>query len=668
MQPASSASAASPIASTLKATAAATGSSQVQGMDLESLIIKIDCDLHPKSGSHSIETKATQGDVRSTQQTPNPHIEELNRRVQGAKLEASKGNLKAITTLVTIAAAADLVGAPGVEAKKILNSLTAGRSGSQGGPGPVSASVVDAVASLARGYGRVMSESTASWARGVLSTAPAAQRHVQVLGDIESYLNFEKARREPIPIPVKDGKHSLMPGREFGDEELLPALNRLQGENFQLKGVTFGGGALPVTLPSEAHDLGAVGPLSVVQQGGVGANAKPVVTLSQAQGHWVALIAMPPRSGAPDEKPELIIFDSNSKLRAAKGEKPVPNSQLVGRNLADQLRSAGYPVKTAFGFIQEGMAANACGPLCFAAIEHAFDSRASETEPLTSEVVAGRLMGFIEQFGKKLDQRQRDAVVASAQTRILEAAALQREAPQPTPASAASAATLAPAQVTRQTAAPELGLAEPKLPSLDEAEKLMHSARQGLEAVQTRRSEIVKLRAQAKRELAKLQFAEGNVVVRFLKEVNGTFAVPEDQVKQRQAEVNRLEREILQFDRQGPILEKVEVAARARLGAATQVKIQADILSKPLGAYRSGDVSNRDDWAKVQRENLAIRMRTWEQREAEFQRLQASVNSPTIAASSINSGSSSVRSASPTAADFSTPRRAVADPDDSDDD
>jgi hypothetical protein len=140
---------------------------------------------------------------------------------------------------------------------------------------------------------------------------------------------------------------------------------------------------------------------------------KPVVTLYHQAGHWVAIIAMPPAAGAQNVKPSLVIFDSNAKQILGGGHP----SQIVGPTIAAALADDGYEVRTAFGFIQEGMAANGCGPLCVAAIDYAFGSSPAAEAGLTAEVIADRLNRYIQDFSDS-DQDVRDQIIASAEADI----------------------------------------------------------------------------------------------------------------------------------------------------------------------------------------------------------------------------------------------------------
>ncbi len=415
-------------AQALQSPPSAVPSANVQSLDLDVLIVSLDHFNEAVNRSNADAKSTGTGDSKQKSSVAASHLArkqeyeaELDRRLESAKTRAVNGDPAAIRDLVTIAAAHDLVQAQGQEARETIRNLTSPMPGQSAPASPQNpARIKDAVAALAQGYGHALGQRAAAWAKDVLDPGPLKGRFSKVLSQIDSHLIVESERRTAIesqPATVA----AYQKGRFFEGDELAPAMRSLERGSFKLYEHSVQElehrhfPSAPLSKPGDiANALLAIA---------TGSDPKPAVTLYCKNNHWIALIAVPAKRGEEGAQPTLIVFDSNDKFpRTAGGKEEASSSaQGVGRELAEALRKEKFTVRTAFGSLQE-KAPNACGPLCFAAVQHAFKGGESSPQPLTAETVAGRLLGFIDQV-KPMGQDQVDQLVGSAQHQILDAKA-----------------------------------------------------------------------------------------------------------------------------------------------------------------------------------------------------------------------------------------------------
>lgn len=440
-------------AQALQSPPSATPSANVQSLDLDVLIVSLDHFNEAVNRSNADAKSTGTGDSKQKSSVAASHLArkqeyeaELDRRLESAKTRAVNGDPAAIRDLVTIAAAHDLVQAQGQEARETIRNLTSPMPGQSAPASPQNpARIKDAVAALAQGYGHALGQGAAAWAKDVLDPGPLKGRFSKVLSQIDSHLIVESERRTAIasqPATVA----AYQKGRFFEGDELAPAMRSLERGSFKLYEHSVQElehrhfPSAPLSKPGDiANALLAIA---------TGSDPKPAVTLYCKNNHWIALIAVPAKRGEEGAQPTLIVFDSNDKFpRTAGGKEEASSSaQGVGRELAEALRKEKFTVRTAFGSLQE-KAPNACGPLCFAAVQHAFKGGESSPQPLTAETVAGRLLGFIDQV-KPMGQDQVDQLVGSAQHQILDAKA-KSDAKSAQPAASPLASSLVQTPVLR---------------------------------------------------------------------------------------------------------------------------------------------------------------------------------------------------------------------------
>lgn len=334
----------------------------------------------------------------------------LDNRLDDAITAAGQGDGEAVKTLVTIAAADGLVGALADKARKAVDEITHSSAASTDVVSNSVDTIRTAISSLKEAYGAHMGDGTKEWVDSTLrrplsnrqAQIPTSRGAASVVASAGPQPAGEAVNRRPERPEISEVRR---PTRKFfSDEQLLSAMLRLRGDRFLVaskEGQTF---------PSQEDVANQV---SVMTQAAFRGPKKPVVTLYHRAEHWVAIIAMPPAADIQNAKPSLVIFDSNAKQPVGDG----PPSQVVGPTIAAALKEDDYEVHTAFGFIQEGMAANGCGPLCVAAIDSAFGSRSAAEPGLTAKVIADRLNQYIQDFSSA-NQDDRDRTIASAEAFI----------------------------------------------------------------------------------------------------------------------------------------------------------------------------------------------------------------------------------------------------------
>lgn len=378
---------------------------------------------------------------------------EIKKRLRQAEVGARTGDRSAIHTLVTIAWATGFDERISEKAQKVIKRVTnpsPATNAAQGSQPPEAAiaGIRQAISDFRTAY-RDTKPAVLTWASEVLQTGKAPPRNVQVLGAIApSARHAEGQVRSAAATQVSAAAPAgrLEVGRQFDQSEMVPAMRALalaSGSRFDVWTLNFADEPAQSSSVSTSFPWGQVKGVSdtvlpaqiaegVSRQ--AAASGKPCVTLYFEADHWVAIVAAPPagppRIGSENSRSELVVFDSNATI----GSKIA--SQGVGARLADQLNAQGYAVRTVLGAVQEGMASNACGPLCYSAIHNALNDPQIPPRSLSAEMISFRLANFLEVFAKSA-QGERDEAVHRAQDEILKA---KEDAGRQAPAAASSAA------------------------------------------------------------------------------------------------------------------------------------------------------------------------------------------------------------------------------------
>jgi hypothetical protein len=374
--------------------------------------------------------------------------QELGKAIAGSR----RGDLGAIQCLVTIAGAQSLVADHATRARTAIDSIS--RPNPQPNGDVIDPTVPTSIQAAITAFSALH--------RTVLDHQPTADWLAQSTG---SDLGGRAVRVSDVPPASRGSEHpassvkreaedmfrglsgkSLPPlSREGFDEHvLIPGMKTLERRGLTVWTVAGQGGieSFPAKTPADDYDLRETDMAVVAQQmleAVIEDPSSPRVTLYFRDQHWIALIAMPPEADEEGARPSLIIFDSNASAEGGH------SSKVVGINLAKELRDAGHQVHTAFGSIQDGMAANACGPLCFSAIDFAFRPSAGGQGSLSADQVTSRLKGFIGAFAT-VDQSTRNNVLGTVQAKLLPpAVSAAVPAPASVPPLSAKAAASEPA-------------------------------------------------------------------------------------------------------------------------------------------------------------------------------------------------------------------------------
>lgn len=446
-----------------------------ESMDVEQLISALD--HYTRLAAKATKDRAAQLTLRND---ANAFKHYLDIRLDDAITASGRGDGEAVKTLVTIAAADCLVGDLAAKARAAIDGITRSPAEKTGAASNSVDTIRTAISSLQEAYGAHMGDGTKAWVDSALRMSlsnrqaqiPTAQGRASVGASAASQPAGEAVNRR---LETPESSEARRPTRDFfSDEQLLPAMVRMKGDRFVV--LSTGDGT---TFPSGGNVTDQV---EAMVRSAFAKQNKPAVTLYHQADHWVAIIAMPPAADAQNAKPSLVIFDSNAKQDAV----DLHHSQKVGPTIAAALNRAGYEVHAAFGFIQEGMAANGCGPLCVAAIDAAFGTSSAAEPVLTAEVIAKRLNQYIQDFSSA-DQNRRDQKIAFAE------AFIQSSSPQASDASAAQSA--------RRVAAPPISRAL----SDKNSEALVTQTQNDLHLVRVAKTRAEEELQKAKQALPRLQ-------------------------------------------------------------------------------------------------------------------------------------------------------------------
>ncbi len=415
---------------------------------------------------------------------------ELGRAIAGSR----RGDPGAIQCLVTIAGAQSLVYDHATRARAAIDAIVRPNPQPNGDviAPTVSTRIQAAITAFAALHAGVVGHKpTAAWlAQSTVSDLGG--RAVRVpdapLASSGSAQPASSAKREAEDMfRSLSGNNLPRPSREGFDEHvLMPGMKTLERRGLKVWTLTSEGGieSFPANTSADHYDRRETNMAFVAEQmlGAATAGASSArVTLYFRDQHWIALIAMPPEANEEGARPSLIVFDSNASTEGGH------SSKVVGINLAEELRNAGHQVHTAFDSVQDGMAANACGPLCLSAIDFAFRPSAGGQGSLSADQVTSRLKGFIDAFANA-NQSTRDNVLAAAQAKLLPAAV--------------SATVPAPASIPPLLA--KAAASEPALASVA-APKPSHLTREELRRIKielkAERAELAKLESQVDRGL-----------------------------------------------------------------------------------------------------------------------------------------------------------------------
>lgn len=376
------------------------GALDINSMDIAQLISAVD---HYRN-SKNRPTTASDNTFKSLCQN-------LSERLQDAKQKASAGDREALRDLVTIAAAKMLASRWADDARGAIAEMTSPLSGQSAREHPALGALLAALNAQATTYAEHSDDETKKWLRSFTPSQALTSRrassptaHPVAKPPLPPAISLQQEAQQHFSlIPVAEPRR---PNREgTTEDQLLPALKSLARavpiNVYFLQGDTGHG-----NLPAAASHINPVAIAQDLVEKANGEPKKPCVTLYHQDGHWVALMAIPAGHGK-NAPPHLIIFDSNSSSDGSP-----PPSQSVGTRLAQSIRAAGISVSTAFGFIQEGMAANGCGELCLEAINFAFNP-ASVPAERSHELITQRLQGFIAAFAAA-DPGTRDSVIMAA--------------------------------------------------------------------------------------------------------------------------------------------------------------------------------------------------------------------------------------------------------------
>lgn len=416
--------------------------------------------------------------------------QELGKAIAGSR----RGDPGAIQCLVTIAGAQSLVDDHATRARAAIDAIVRPNPQPNGDviAPTVSTSIQAAITAFAALHIRVLDHRpTADWL--AQSTGSDLGGRAVRVPDVPpasrgSEHSVSSAKREAEGVFRSLSGNNLPPlSREGFDEHvLMPGMKTLEHRGLKVWTVDSEGGieSFPAKTSADDYDTRETD-MAVVAQQMLGAviedPSSARVTLYFRDQHWIALIAMPPEADKEGARPSLVIFDSNASTEGGH------SSKVVGINLTEELRGASHQVHTAFGSIQDGMAANACGPLCFSAIDFAFRPSAGGQGSLSADQVTSRLKGFIGAFAT-VDQSTRNNVLGTVQAKLLPpAVSAAVPAPASIPPLLANAAASEPALAS---------VAAPK-PSLLTREEL----RRIKSALKAERKEFAKLESQLERGL-----------------------------------------------------------------------------------------------------------------------------------------------------------------------
>ncbi len=394
------------------------------------------------------------------------------------------------------------------------------------------------------------------------------------------------------------GKSLPPPSREGFDEHvLMSGMKTLEHRGLKVWTVASQGGieSFPAKTSAKDFDSRETNMADVAQQmlGAATEDASSArVTLYFRDQHWIALIAMPPEADEEGARPSLIIFDSNAS--AVGGH----SSKVVGINLAKELRDAGHQVHTAFGSIQDGMAANACGPLCFSAIDFAFRPSAGGQGSLGADQVTSRLKGFIGAFATA-EQSTRDNALAMAQAKLLPAAVSAAvPAPASTPPISAKAAASEPAQAS-------VAASKPSLLTREELRRIKSELR-------AERAELAKLGSELDRGLGAASAYErgnlfkkknpetANAYTQAVEPLHPLISASKNRISELQGKQTSLE----------AYLEKVSEFAKLKGQRNDAVREQERLASKPEGSNYKVDAAVRSGELSVKIADLTEKMLT----------------------------------------------------------
>ncbi len=407
----------------------------------------------------------------------------------------------------------------------------------------------------------------------------------------------------------------------FDEHVLIPGMKTLEHRGLKVWTVGSEGGIESFPAKTSAHDYEPrETDMAVVAQQMHGAviedPSSARVTLYFRDQHWIALIAMPPEAGEEGAGPSLIIFDSNS------GTEGGHSSKVVGINLAKELRGAGHQVHTAFGSIQDGMAANACGPLCFSAIDFAFRPSAGGQGSLGADQVTSRLKGFIGAFAT-VDQSTRNNVLGTVQAKLLPPAV--------------SAAVPAPASIPPLSA--KAAASEPALASVA-ASKPSHLTRKELRLIKieltAERAVLAKLKSQVDHGLQEASAHErgtlfkkkdpetANAYTQAVQPLHSLISASNDRISKLKGKQDALE----------AYLAKVRDFAKLKSQREAAVKAQERLASNPEGSNYKVDAAVRSRELLANITDLSGEMETLRREGQELaERVDALYATPSVSSS-----------------------------------
>ncbi|MDH4378244.1 MAG: hypothetical protein QE494_18275 [Ramlibacter sp.] len=554
-----------------------------ESMDVEQLISAFH--YYTELAAKATKDRSAQLSLRND---ADPFKYHLDTRLDDAITAAERGDGEAVKTLVTIAAADGMVGALAAKARKAIDEITHSSAAKTGAASNSADTIRTAISSLQEAYGAHMGDGTKEWVDSALrmplsdrqAQIPTAQGRASVGASAASQPAGEAVNRRPETPEISEVRR---PTRNFfSDEQLLPAMLRLKGDRFKV--LSRGGGT---TFPSQGNVTDQVG--GMVRSAFANQN-KPAVTLYHQAEHWVAIIAMPPAADIQNAKPSLVIFDSNAKQPHGDGTP----SQVVGPTIAAALKEAGYEVYTAFGSIQDGMAANGCGPLCVAAIDAAFASSSAAEPALTAEVIAMRLNQYIQDFSSA-DQNQRDLTIASAEAFIRNSSPQSDRLPRVQLVSAKGAAS-----------APELASVAASKSSLLTPEEL----RRIKSELRAERKELAKLKSQVERGLQEASAYERGTW--FKKKSDETATAYTNAAQALHPLIGKSQNRILALEAKQDALDaylaKVRDFAKLKSQREAAVREQERLASKPEGSNYNIDASVRSGVLSTKITDLTERM------------------------------------------------------------
>ena len=556
-----------------------------ESMDVEQLISALD--HYTTLAAKATKDRAAQLPLRND---ADAHKHHLDIRLDDAITAAERGDGEAVKTLVTIAAADGMVGALAAKAREAIERITHSSAAKTGAASNSADTIRTAISSLQEAYGAHMGDGTKAWVASALrmplsdrqAQIPTAQGRASVGASAASQPAGEAVNRRPETPEISEARR---PTRDFfSDEQLLPAMVRMKGDRFVV--LSTGDGTI---FPSGGNVTDQVG--GMVRSAFAKQN-KPAVTLYHQAEHWVAIIAMPPAADAQNAKQSLIIFDSNAKQPHGDGTP----SQVVGPTIAAALKGAGYEVHTAFGSIQDGMAANGCGPLCVAAIDAAFASSSAAEPALTAEVIAKRLNQYIQDFSSA-DQNQRDRTIASAEAFIRNSSLQSDRLPRVQLVSAKGAAS-----------APELASVAASKSSLLTPEEL----RRIKSELRAERKELAKLKSQVERGLQEASAYERGTW--FKKKSDETATAYTNAAQALHPLIGKSQNRILALEAKQNALEaylaKVREFDKLQGQRTAAVREQGRLASKPEGSNYNIDASVRSGVLSTKITDLTERMAT----------------------------------------------------------